>query len=114
MKDIATGTVIIMFAQTLFGALMVSVGQVTLTNELQHNLKLQLPQLDPHVVLDAGATAFRTFISAADLPKAVQAYDDALCKVFYVSVALSCLSIVGSLLIEWKSVRGKKIEVSGA
>lgn len=103
-----------MFAQTLSGALLVSVGQVILTNELQNDLRKQLPQLDPKVIIEAGATAFRGFIDATDLPKAVQAYSDTLGKVFYVAVALSCLSIVGSLLVEWKSVKGKKVEMGGA
>lgn len=114
VKDVPSGTVLIMFAQTLSGALLVSVGQVILTNELQNDLRKQLPQLDPKVIIEAGATAFRGFIDATDLPKAVQAYSDTLGKVFYVAVALSCLSIVGSLLVEWKSVKGKKVEMGGA
>ena len=110
MQDIASGVVIVYFAQSLFGALMVSVGQDVLTNELLKNLKIQLPFMDPRVVTDAGASGFRSSVSAADLPKVLLAYNAAVTKVFYIPVALACASLVGALVIEWKSVKGKKAE----
>lgn len=113
MKDVPVGTVIIGFGQTLFGALMVSVGQDVLTNQLVASLKAQLPNMDPTVVTAAGATAFRTSVAAADLPKVLLAYNDALTNVFYVPVGLASLSLIGALTIEWRSVRGKKVETGG-
>jgi hypothetical protein len=113
MKDVPTGTVIVGFGQTLFGALAVSIGQDVLTNQLVTNLKSQLPNMDPSVVTAAGATAFRTFVSAEDLPKVLTAYNISLTNVFYVPVGLACLSLVGALTIEWRSVKGKKVEIGG-
>jgi hypothetical protein len=44
----------------------------------------------------------------------LRAYNDALTNSYYVAAALATLSIVGSLAVEWKSVKGKKIEVMAA
>lgn len=89
---------------------MVSVGQDVLTNEPSRNLKIQLSIMGPSVVTEAGATIF---ISASDLPKVLLAYIAAVTKVFYVSVALACPSLRTALVIEWKSVKGKKAESNG-
>ena len=40
-----------------------------------------------------------------------RAYNDALMQTFYVFTALASLSIFGALWTEWKSVKGKKIEM---
>jgi hypothetical protein len=32
---------------------------------------------------------------------------------FYVGIAMAVLSIVGSTVMEWRSVKGKNIEVAG-
>jgi EmrB/QacA subfamily drug resistance transporter len=112
--DIPTGTAIVMFFQTLGGALFISVGQNVFTNKLVSGLKAAVPDLDPAIVLRTGATELRSVIGEQYRAGVLRAYNDALTNSYYVAVALATLSIVGSLAVEWKSVKGKKIEVMAA
>ncbi|KAJ6579575.1 major facilitator superfamily domain-containing protein [Mycena vulgaris] len=112
LQDIPTGTSLIMFMQTLGGALFVSVGQNVFTNKLVSGLATQVPGVNPAIILSAGATSLRTSIDAQYLPSVLSVYNQALVSAYYVSVAMACLSLVGSLAIEWKSVKGKNIEMA--
>ncbi|KAI4716639.1 MFS transporter [Aureobasidium sp. EXF-10727] len=112
--DIPTGTAIVMFFQTLGGALFISVGQNVFTNKLVSGLKAAVPDLNPAIVLQTGATELKNAIDEKYRTGVLEAYNDALTNSYYVAVALATLSIVGSLAVEWKSVKGKKIEVMAA
>jgi EmrB/QacA subfamily drug resistance transporter len=114
MKDVPTGTSIITFMQTLGGALFVSVAQNVFTNKLVQYIAKYVPGLDPQVVLAAGATSIQHSIDPALLPGVTRAYSDALTQTFIVFVAMVVLSIIGALAVEWKSVKGKKIEMVAA
>lgn len=113
LDDVPVGTSLIIFMQTLGGALFISVAQNIFTNRLVSNLLEKVPTLDPSIVLRTGATSLKHAIDAdhADLlPDVLFAYNGALTQTFYVSLALAALSIFGAVGIEWKSVKGKKIE----
>jgi EmrB/QacA subfamily drug resistance transporter len=114
MKDVPTGTSVITFMQTLGGALFISVSQNVFTNKLVQYVTEYVPGLDPKVVLGTGATSIQSTINPAQLHGVTQAYSDALTHTFIVFVAMGTLSIVGALSIEWKSVKGKKIEMVAA
>jgi hypothetical protein len=111
--DIPIGTAIMMFAQTLGGALMVSVGQNVFTNQLVKNLLKTVPDLDSTIVLKTGATELQHQIPQQFYQGVLVAYNKALTETFYVPLALSILAGVGAAAIQWKSVKGKKIEAVG-
>ncbi|KAG7007214.1 condensin complex subunit 2 [Physcia stellaris] len=117
LDDIPTGTSIIMFAQTFGGALFIGVAQNVFTNRLLSNLLENVPTLNPALVLTTGAVSLKGTItkSAPDLlPAVLVAYNSALVQTYYVSVAMAALAIFGVVAIEWKSVKGKKIETMAA
>ncbi|KAK4698066.1 MFS transporter, DHA2 family, glioxin efflux transporter, partial [Lecanoromycetidae sp. Uapishka_2] len=114
LEDVPTATAITNFCLTLGGALFISVGQNIFTNRLLTNLATYVPSLDPKIILSTGATSLRTSVSAANIDGVLFSYNDALTQAYYVSVAMACLSVIGSLGMEWKSVKGKKLEVVGA
>ena len=113
LEDVPTATAIINFTLTLGGALFVSVGQNIFTNRLLSNLAEKVPAVDPDIVLQIGATSLRTAVDRVQLPGVLSAYNDALDQTFYVALAMACFSLVGSLGMEWKSVKGKKLEAVG-
>jgi hypothetical protein len=113
LSDIPIGTAIMMFAQTLGGALMVSVGQNVFTNQLYKNLAKAVPDLDPAIVVKAGATQLQHQVPVQFLPKVLLAYNDALTQTWYVALALAVLSAFGAAVVQWKSVKGKKIQMGG-
>ncbi|KAJ7075565.1 major facilitator superfamily domain-containing protein [Mycena belliarum] len=112
LQDIPIGTSLIMFMQTLGGALFVSVGQNVFTNKLVSGLASNVPGVNPSIVLNAGATSLRSAVDAQSLPAVLEVYNQALVSAYYVSVAMACLSIVGALAIEWRSIKGKNIEMA--
>jgi len=113
-KDIPVGTAIIMFSQTLGGALFISVAQNVQTNELLKQLKAVVPDLDPAVVLTTGATELKNVIPHQYLAGVLTAYNTAITNTFYVGVAMAVVSIFGAVAMEWKSVKGKTFEMAAA
>ena len=117
IKDVPTGTSVLIFAQTFGGALFISVAQNVFTNRLASNLVQQVPTLDPAIVIKTGATELSKAVTEQDptqLSGVLSAYNNALDQTYYVSVALAALSIFGSVFIEWKSIKGKKLETVAA
>lgn len=112
--DIPIGTAIVMFSQTLGGALFISVAQNVFTNRLLQNVKAIVPDLDPMAVMNAGATTLQQVIPSQYLAGVRLAYNDSLMDTFYVGVAMAAVSFFGAILFEWKSVKGKKIEMAAA
>jgi len=112
LSDVPVGTAIMMFAQTLGGALMVSVGQNVFTNQLYKNLVKAVPDLDPAVVIAAGATKLKDQVPTKYLTQVLLAYNDALTQTWYVALALAVLAGFGAAAIQWISVKGKKIEMA--
>lgn len=108
------GTSVIIFVQTLGGALFVSVGQNIFSNKLVEGLKQFAPSIDPTIVLNIGATSIQQTVDKADLPGVTLAYNNALTETFLVAAVMAALTIIGALAIEWKSVKGKKIEMGAA
>jgi hypothetical protein len=114
LADVPVGTAVIMFIQTFGGALFVSVAQNVFTNRLVSGLLEEAQGFDPSMILRLGATTLKTAVPPEFLPGVVLAYNRALTQTWYVAVAMSCLTVIGSLALEWKSVKGKKIEVAAA
>lgn len=118
IDDVPVGTSLIMFIQTLGGALFISIAQNIFTNRLLSNLAAKVPSLDSNLVLSTGATNLKTAITREYGPSILGdvliAYNKALQQTFLVSVAIASLSIIGSAGMEWKSVKGKKIETAMA
>lgn len=112
--DIPVGTALIMFTQTFGGALFVSVAQNVFQNRLLSGLVQEAQGFDPSAILRLGATTLKTAVPPEYLPGVLVAYNRALTQTWYVSVAMSCLTGIGAASLEWKSVKGKKIETGMA
>lgn len=114
-RDAPSGMALMFFGQSLGGSLFISVAQNVLDNKLISNFKaLDLPNFSPDSIVDSGATDLRDLVTEAELPELLVAYNGALVQCFYVGLSMACLSIVGSALMEWRSVkkvRGMKAAV---
>ncbi|CAG8908738.1 unnamed protein product [Penicillium egyptiacum] len=114
LSDIPTGTSIIVFAQTLGGALFVSIGNDVFRNKLVEYLAKYITSLDPDLILKTSPTGLHSIVDKADLPEVLLAYNDALTQTFIVGAAVASISIIGALCVEWKSVKGKNLAPGGA
>ncbi|KAI1614547.1 DNA repair protein RAD50 [Exophiala viscosa] len=108
LKDIPTGTALVMFMQTFGGALFVSVAQNVFNNRLISTLPKYAPGIDPSIIVNVGATSLRNEIPAKYLQGVLFAYNLALTNTWYISVAMCCLQLIGAIFVEWKSVKGMK------
>ncbi|RKU40632.1 hypothetical protein DL546_001366 [Coniochaeta pulveracea] len=89
IKDVPTGTAVVVFVQTLGGALFVSIAQNVFSNKLVHYVTEYVPGIDPKVVFATGATSIQTAIPKDLLPGVTLAYNDALTSTFIVFAAMA-------------------------
>ncbi|KUJ13537.1 MFS general substrate transporter [Mollisia scopiformis] len=112
LEEVAIGTAAVVAFQSLGGAIFVSVGNTILQNTL---LDANLPGVDIQAVIDAGASDFRSKVTAEQLPGLIAVYNDALTKVFIAAVPMAGLAIFACACMEWKSVKdGKKGDLESA
>lgn len=119
-KDVSTGTSLIVFARSLGGAIFVSAGQPVFSSHIVSGMLSQVPELDPSVILQSGAANLQQTINQATLgqidivARVLKVYNDAILQTFVVALALACVSIVGAVGIEWRTVkRSPKRQKSG-
>ena len=103
-KDTSIGISFIFFGQNIGGAIFLSVADNIFGNRLTQNLG-SVEGLDPGAIAATGATDIRTHVPPDELRTVLVAFNDAVKSAFYISLAISCLSLVGALIMEWKSVK---------
>lgn len=103
-NEVSIGASLMLFAQTLLGAVSVSVGQNVLLNQLAKRLA-GIPGISPRLIQGTGATDFLKLIPAEYHTAALEAYNDSLRVCFEVGLIMACVSILGALCMEWRSVK---------
>lgn len=102
-EDVAIGASIMFSGQQLFGAVFTSVGQNVLNNQLANRLA-GIPGISPSLIQSAGATELLSLIPTDYHAAALEAYNDSLRVCFQIGLIMTCLSILGALGMEWRSV----------
>lgn len=101
-KDVPLGIAVMIFCQVISGAVFVSVSENVLDSQLLHRLS-SLPGFTPSLVTSGGAT--QLLHSLPDYRETILvAYNEALRKVFQIGLILSCLTVLGTFSLEWKSI----------
>ncbi|KAJ5295553.1 efflux pump antibiotic resistance protein [Penicillium antarcticum] len=106
--DVNIGIGVILFGQSMGPAIFIAIAQVTFTNELSSILKNVIPGLSPAYVEQHGLDGIKTGVPAQQLGEVLRGIDRSLTHTWYIPVALTCTTMVGSLLIEWHSVKQKQ------
>jgi MFS family permease len=104
-SDISTGSAVVMFTRFLGSSLFLPVAE----NIFLSRLTSQLSSLDisSQDVLDGGATKLRELVNGQDLTELLYDYNRAIVDIFYMVVATSSLTIIGSCLVGFKSLKSK-------
>ncbi|OQD78890.1 hypothetical protein PENANT_c073G06708 [Penicillium antarcticum] len=105
LDDIPIGIAIITFAQSLSGAIFISIAQTVFENRLMASISIYAPKLNPSAVIEGGAANLSQRLSKEALPSVLYAYNIAVTQTFYVSVAAALLSFIGAGLVQWKSMK---------
>ncbi|KAK5192938.1 hypothetical protein LTR92_007232 [Exophiala xenobiotica] len=103
-EDVSVGASLMFFGQTLFGAVFVSVGQNVLDNQLANRLA-GIPGVTPQLIQSTGATDLLNLIPAKYHAEVLKAYNASLRVCFQVALIMACLSILGAVSMEWRTVR---------
>jgi MFS family permease len=99
-SDISSITAIMIFFQTISGAIFVSVGQSLFANKLVEAVPKYAPSVDPAKVVATGATQLKDVFSAADLPGVIKAYMSGLKDAYALGIALAgCAFLVSMLFV---------------
>ncbi|KAF1815326.1 major facilitator superfamily protein [Eremomyces bilateralis CBS 781.70] len=106
-KDVSTGVSLMFFSQSFGGALFIAVAQNLFASKLVDGVA-GIPGLNSEDVLNVGATALRSLVDPSQLNYLLIAYNAALRDAFRVALGVTAFSIVGALLMEWRSVKPRK------
>lgn len=113
LGEVPIGTAAVVAAQSLGGAVFVSVGNTVLQDHLLSKTNQQaVPGVDLRAIFELGATMFREYVPADQIPEVVKLYNDSLQGVFISAVPLCGCAFLCSLCMEWRSV--KKADVAQA
>ena len=72
-----------------------------------------MPNFDPQIVANAGATNLRKVVPPQLLPGVLHGYNNAIVTAFILAIACSSAAFLVSLGQEQKSVKGKKLMHGG-
>jgi MFS family permease len=107
-NDASIGLSIILFAEQFGAALFVSAAQNVFQNRLADNIHTSVPSLNVTSIGSTGLNDLRTLVSPNDMVTVLAAVDQSVAQTWYMAVALSCLTIVGSATMDWRSVKEKQ------
>ena len=105
-KDVPVGSSLMFFSQLLGAAVIVSVGENVLDNQLVQRLS-GVPGFNSSLITSGGATSLLSSLPANLRETVLTAYNESLRKVFQIGLIVSCLTILGAATLEWRSVLEK-------
>jgi hypothetical protein len=109
--DIVLATSVVMFCQSLATTIFLCVGQSVFQTQLIEQVTTLAPGVDPMAVIEVGAAQMHEAMGERypeKLDAIVQAYNNALRRVFLICAILAGLSFLGSTSMEWVSVKKDK------
>jgi hypothetical protein len=112
-KDMPTANALVFFFNSLGGAVSLAIAQNVFINGLTKNVPKYAPEVDPRVVIGAGATFVRQVVPAESLPGVLEAYTKAITGAFLISIVVGGVAFAASFGMEWRSVKGKKVALGG-
>jgi MFS transporter, DHA2 family, glioxin efflux transporter len=104
--DLSSATAMVLFCQTVGGAVFVSAGQSALSNVVLKKLPIYAPSVDPAQVFAVGSTQLKTVFSAQQLPEIQHAYMDGLHAAWAIAIASAGVATIVSLFGKWRNLKG--------
>ncbi|KJK79855.1 hypothetical protein H634G_04094 [Metarhizium anisopliae BRIP 53293] len=106
-EQLATGMALVIFAQSLGPAIVLTLCNVIFVSSLASQLQDNAPLENAQAVIRAGATGFRTIVQSDNLPGVLAAYANSIDRVFYLvaAVASACALVLWGM--GWHDLRKK-------
>ncbi|KUJ13057.1 MFS general substrate transporter [Mollisia scopiformis] len=104
LSEVSEYTATSLFFQMMGGTYFISAAQSIFANKLRQHLSVNVPNLDPTVVIGLGATQFRSTLPATDVPGVVLSYMQSIYFVFALGIALAGVATCISFSVKWKKI----------
>jgi hypothetical protein len=111
VADLSSATAMVLFCQTLGGAVFVAAGQSALANVVLKKLPVYVPSVDPAKVFAIGATELKNVFSAAEMVGIKHAYMDGLHAAWAIAIASAGVALIVSLFSKWRNLKGLNVSV---
>ncbi|KAF5874199.1 putative mfs multidrug transporter protein [Botrytis fragariae] len=98
---------LVIFFQYLGGALCLTFASTIFTAKLKSGLRVYAPSVDPQIVIEAGATAYRNVIPKDQVMNVVTAYNLAINHCFYLAAGMAAGVMLFVWGMGWKKIGGK-------
>ncbi|CAI7623242.1 unnamed protein product [Penicillium glandicola] len=108
--DVPFGLALMLFGQLIGAAVFVSVGENILANQVVKRLS-GLPGFNSDLVTSSGVTELLDAMPAYVHDTVLRSYNEALRKVFQAGLIISCLTLLGAVTLEWKSIKSGQPKV---
>lgn len=105
--DIPLGIAVVLFAQNIGPAIAMAIGQTIMTSTLVSNFRRLDQAVTVEQINQLGLSQLPTLLLPSQRIDALMAINASLMQTWYLPVGLACATLVGSALIEWKSVKEK-------
>lgn len=104
-KEISIGYAVVLSTGYLGSSIALAISQAIFASQLKIDLGRRLPQVDPNTIIHAGATDLHDIIPSDVYPRAMQIYNIALNRGWYVAIGLAGISVflvIGFHGKEWR------------
>lgn len=105
-------TALLVLSQTLSATIFISVCQSVFLNRLLVHFRHVLPEINAETIINMGVVDLLSTYNTEGNPDVLVAYNRALDETFIVTVVMASITIVGSLAMEWKSVKTPVVHTS--
>ena len=104
-SDLSSVSAVILFFQTVGGAVWISAAQAGWANEMLKEIAKRVPDVNPGLVVATGATELRKVFTPEQLPGILDSYMIGLRVTFAITIAAACVTVLLSFAPRWEKIR---------
>lgn len=104
-SDLSSVSAIVLFFQTVGGAIWISAGQAGWANQMLKEVAKRVPDVSPGLVVATGASELRKVFTPEQLPGILDAYMVGLRVPFAITIAAACVTVVLSFAPRWEKIK---------
>ena len=106
--EAGVGIALVTFFQFFGSSIFLAIAQAVFSNTLTTEIARRAPGVDVTTLMHIGTAEVRGFVTKAQLPGVLEAYDKAIARTFCVAAAASACGVLAAATGEWRSVKGEK------
>jgi len=101
---------LVVLAQNFGGAVFLSIDQIIFSTSLKHYLVQYAPNIDPEVIIAAGAVGFRGVVPEEAWDGVIMAYSKSFVRVMYLATGAAGMGLIFAFGMGWKNIKAKKVD----